>query len=113
MSGIEQQRELARGLVAALDAEVLKRWNPRRELLVPALVSGRVPVASAKAGERVIDFCDPLIDAACEAWPEAAARLDVYLDLLSSGKSWFVEWVVEDAIQNPEEASGDAEAGET
>lgn len=57
-----------------------------------------------KIGEEVMDRVDALLDEAMTEWP-GELNPDIYIDLISEGKAWQLEWVVDTAG----EADTDAE----
>ena len=102
---------IARELVEQITDTVLKRFNPRRGVLVPPKLCGRCPVGSLSDGEKVMDKADLLLDSASEEWPEVLTP-EVYLDLVQHGKHWQVEWVV-DTSEEDEDENDDSEVADS
>ncbi len=103
---VKDPREIAIDLVEEITNTVFQRFNPRRGVLVPPRLIGRCAVASAKAGEAVMDRADVLLDAASEEWP-VELEPDVYLDLVQHKGRWQVEWVVDTVAEEDSAASGE------
>jgi hypothetical protein len=106
---VKDPRQIAIDLVEEITDTVFQRFNPRRGVLVPPRLMGRCAVASAKAGETVMDRADVLLDAASEEWP-VELEPDVYLDLVQDKGHWQVEWVVDTVVEDDSAASEDDSA---
>lgn len=107
-------RQIASVVAAEITDAVQKRWNRRRSVLVPPRIAGRHEVATMKAGEKVMDRLDELLDPEGEGWPEGLLP-EIYLDLLHDRGVWLLEWTVEDPRAVPADevvAAEDAEDAE-
>jgi hypothetical protein len=108
---MQDPRQIASEVALEITEAVQKRWNRRRSVLVPPRLVGRHPVATMKAGERVMDRLDELLDPEGEDWPEGLLP-EIYLDLLHDRGAWVLEWTVEDSRAITDEVGDTDPAGD-
>ena len=97
-----------------MTAAVYKHFNPRRGILVPPKLDGKIRISGVGVAEKIMDQADELLDVETESWPLTKPP-EVYMDLLQHrAGEVYLAWTVETTPEDADETdAGDADAAET